>query len=295
MAEAYEQEIAGKAPTCIELSKKSQKECQFLESVLLGCHQNLFVRNHGNLILSGADKHAIKIIVCSHRNYNYQLSTAMLSLYKIGFKNFNDLIVVISGEPQDVEPTLTPLCDITSTNIQDSVVVVRKKMNNYEYTSFQVLYEGLQHPLISADGYVCLHDTVTFHPFFAEVWDSFSFKIPDTIYTFPLPNANLVAMGREVAERYKDNFNCQLTKEQGVKLEVYGKEVAGCKSVLQYSDNIIMFNNRIKVGEEDIYHTGALRTKIFCPMLGVYKYAFWDQTGDIMGSTRTLDQGEING
>ena len=78
-------------------------------------------------------------------------------------------------------------------------------------------------PLISARGYLYMHDTSQAEPDFMEALQRLDALLvtPTTVLTVPPPNANIVVMGAGVPSLFNSTFEIPLTKHQGISLE-YG-------------------------------------------------------------------------
>lgn len=222
----------------------------------------------------------VKLVVNSNTNYTVPWHTLYRSLLAANFTAFSDTILVLGGSKDD---------GVYVDDEMNGITVVATRFESFDLHGFSALYHHKDHPLVSAQVYVYLLDTSTVGMAFPARFASF---LTLGFYEYrhpPVPSSNICVFGRGVLERYKTNFDHQLTKLQGLDFEL-GGEVLGVKSLAEFADNVTQMRARIEHGEPfDIYRTGHPRYAFWYPDLDVYKYILWGATGDLTGKVQKLE------
>lgn len=223
----------------------------------------------------------MKLVVNSNVNYKKPLSKMLESLIDSGFKNFDDVIVVIGQCERDEEPRKIKISEISNLNSSEVVTLIRMKLNNFDYTAYHALHLHSSHPLVISDWYMYVLDTVTFTKkflFFLEHADLH----PDELMITKQPHSNICAFGRDVIKNYGENFGTELDKNEAIRLEFEETISKDVRGICNFGKTTHV-PSRILAGDADIYETGHQRKCFYYPEFGLSKWIFWGGCGDITG------------
>lgn len=210
-----------------------------------------------------------KLVINSHIRYHRALTYLMHSLASVGFQDYCRLIIVVGGHKED---EISKIGNIT---------IVKRVINAHDYTGFDTLYLYRSHPDIEAPYYFYVHDTCLFHPSFVSFFSALPNRMgsnPQTIlYPEEKGSSNILAIGKGVVEAIGTTYRFNMTKRQAWLLEVEGEGI-------RKFGEVKTTQNRMGLGDYDIYHTGLKRKLFLYPEFGVFKTIFWDHTGDMEGN-----------
>lgn len=223
----------------------------------------------------------MKLIINSNLNYKTPLLVLFESLVRCGFKKFEDVVVVIGQSDIDSEPERTKISDLMDLDINSQVVVIRKKLNNYDYGGYHALSLHMDHPLIQSESFMYLLDTTTVEQEFVSIFDSLSVGSGELVIS-NAPHSNICAFGHEVVRNYGDNFGTVLTKDEAIRLEWNAPIEKNVNSIVEFG-KARKTRSRIVAGEFDIYKTQMPRVRTYYPDFGVNKWILWGRNGDIVG------------
>ena len=223
----------------------------------------------------------IKIIINSHIDYKQPRDKLFESLSTTGF-DFTNVILTLSGSKDDIPPT-----------IENNIVTIYSKNNNYDYNGFDILYRYYDNTLIKNDFYLYLHDTITFSNTFISTIQLLNIlltdKPKDSILISSNLHSNICVIGYEVIQNYKYNFSkVSLTKKEAVELEIKGKVIKNYETILGIKNfgSIHHVRERVFVESKDIYSTGFPRQCFLYPDFGIFKWILWGNDGDILHNTK---------
>eukprot|EP00434_Breviolum_minutum_P045310 symbB.v1.2.040594.t1/scaffold7360.1/size11698/2 len=108
----------------------------------------------------------------------------------------------------------------------------------------------------------------------------------------PKPSSNICVFGHGIVESFGRNFDTTLSKEEGLAFE-FGDQMNGVHPLNDFAEKVTQMQPRLEHGDPiDIYHTGHARRVFWYPDLEIFKYIFWDQTGDISGNIQEVSMAE---
>lgn len=261
----------------------------------------------------------IKIVLASHFKYGKVREKFWQTLKDSGFTKYEQIIVLLAADntpgmytsykehPDTKGGNLTwTIDDGTSPYVErhrtkkgskyetvkdsnfDKVTYLHTPFNSFDLTSFAAIANNLDHPKIKADGYLMLHDTMRIHPEFKELFDQLTVA-KNEIKMSPRPNSNIMLVGSDAFRKMGHNFDTPLSKEEGLCIEVGGLGIRGVQPAEKFANKITYQENRTMKGDVDYYGTGRPRRVFYLPALGVSKYIFWDNKGDITADVSTND------
>lgn len=236
----------------------------------------------------------MKLVINSNMRYVVPLSCLIESLIDVGWKRFDELIIVRGGATQDwVGKRLVR--EVTTLKSNEPVLVVDVEIENFDYHGFIALQRYATHPEISDDWYMYVLDTVTFTEGFPQTFDTFVarrkhlLKYKDgvelsTIFTCALPNSNICVFNKAFIDRYGTTFESKvMSKKEAMELEC-GHRIDKIKPVPSYAQNKQALARRVCKGQVDCYNTGFQRDVWFYPDLCLNKYILWGMAGDLVDS-----------
>lgn len=247
-------------------------------------------------------RHTLKLCINSHVAYHVPLLLLFRSLLNVsGFERFGDVLVLQGGAANDEPPRTVRLAELVpELTVPHEVVIVRTRVNAFDYHGLSLLYKYRAHPLVRAETYVYCHDTTTFDPgSFLERFEAFRLpSSPNLFTTWPLPNSNTVAFGAAVVHRYRNNFDGSLASktqafpmEFGYSLEARSAEGTAMRPLVAFGF-IVKMGPRLPQGTVDVYATGTPRIRFSYPAFGLFKHSMRsDAAGDIVGKRTTLFAG----
>jgi len=232
----------------------------------------------------------VKLVVNSNAKYMQNSTWQQLfsSLEAAAFKDYKNIILVKGGSKRNV----TYVDDS-----QNGITILETQFENYDLHGLSALYHNSDDPLVRADAYVYLLDTTTVGKTFPQKFANFSklgfyeLASPEQLpFSYKQsPSSNICAFGRGVVERYKTNFDTNVSKVDGLAFEA-GSAVRGMKQLTAFADNVTELSPRVERGEPvDIYRTGFPRRVFWYPDFDVYKYICWAHFGDIQGHIVDLE------
>ena len=175
-----------------------------------------------------------------------------------------------------------------------NIVVARTRANAFDYHGLALLSKYRDHPLIAADNFLYVHDTVTFdRDRFVERFETFRLPRSPFLYTtWPLPNSNVAVLGGQLVRSLGSNFDGNVSKQDAFVCEFgYRLRRDGVEAIMQpliHFGMVIKLGPRVVNGTIDIYHTGRKRIRFWYPALGVYKYSLRsDAAGDLLHGGKT--------
>lgn len=206
-----------------------------------------------------------KLVINSHILYKKPLKLCLESLLDIGFKGFENVIIIQNGCNQNSEPTFKSF-------FNKKVIFTETTQNNLDCTGFQILYEYRSHPLIQSSEYWYVPDTCTFDKSFIEKFESSKLS-KEEIKICRNPHSFICVFSSDLISLYQNNFSSyQLNKEEIIKLEVHDIiENVPLKSITQFG-NRIFGENRIQLKSHDIYKRDHFRACFYYPDFGIYKW-----------------------
>lgn len=218
-----------------------------------------------------------KIIINSHVKYSKPRDVLFDSLSKTQYKDYNNIIVVLSGSHTNKDPYLS----------KDGFCIIESTNNNFDYNGFNVLNIYKNHNLIVDNFYLYLHDTVTFDINFLKHFDHLEKlnKNTNDIYISNSFHSNICFFGKDVIINYKNNFSIPLSKEEAIYLELHPNLIKNNKIIknISYFGNVHYIPNRIDLNKtEDIYQNGYPRKVFYYPLFGIYKWVLWGKNGDFV-------------
>lgn len=218
-----------------------------------------------------------KLLVNTHVAYGKVLDFFVSSLNQTGFKDWQDVIVVVGASEKDKDPYVG----------KGGMTFIETIMNNQDVTAWAMLARLKEHPLVHAKTYFSVQDTTTLGPCFPNVFQAMKTKISvdevvtagDKWYSF------ISAFGREVIDLYGHNFDTTLDKHEIVDLE--SKEidgnVKGVKPLPYFAKKWTILPARRYVREVDLYGTGYTRREFYYRDFDVSKLILWGAHGDMTG------------
>ena len=233
-----------------------------------------------------AKRLTLRLVVNSFVPYAEPRRTLFASLHRSGFgARFADTIVVLGGSSKD-SVHREPLAEDSSSEPPD-ITVIRTTLNSFDLHGLAALYRHLQHPHVHADTYFYVQDTCTVdEDRFVHHFEAFRLRPKQLIFTaWPLPASNLAVFDRLVVLRYKDNFDVNVSKSDGLVLEAGRKVVTPPPSrrvvrPLASFGGLVRLSARRANGSFDVYGTGTPRHCYYYPAFALYK--FWSpKWGDV--------------
>ena len=251
-----------------------------------------------------ARRHTLKLAINTHVAYQRPLATLFESLVGTGFLSFADVLVLMGGAPHEEPPHMEMLVTLlvargpSAPLATASVVVARTRANAFDYHGLALLARHHSHPLIAADNYLYVHDTVTFDSKqFMERFESFRLpRSPFMFTTWPLPNSNVAVLGAQLVRAFGRNFDGNVSKRDAFTCEFgYPLQRDGHPTMRPLHDFglVIKMGPRVVNGTLDVYATGLPRIRFWYPAFGVYKFSLRsDAAGDLLhGKTEKLFAG----
>ena len=219
-----------------------------------------------------------RVIVNSHIAYELPLIQLLYSLVSVGFRNFCRVAVVLGGSTR-VEPVRLR-----------NLTVVRTPFNSFDYTGLDALNIYKEHPLLSAEYYIYLHDTCFVHPQFVPFYSSLATTLatqPQALELFAAKgyHSNILVFRKTFIKRYGRKYHRNFTKAEALSMELHHHVERIGRTFLNRNHPYVnhIFGERIGIGEFDTYGTGLNRTLFYYPEMGVYKLILIGKHGDIQG------------
>lgn len=220
----------------------------------------------------------MKLVINTNVNYKIALNTLLQSLVDINFKAWDHVIVVLSGSDTDASPYKEQLKNISSIDNSSEVVVIKSKMDNYDYTGFHCLHLYKSDILLDSEYYFYALDTMIMTEDFLTTFYDFPFKKegkevyrPDGFFS------NIVLFKKELVDRYKENFNFIVNKREATVLEKHGVYERNGKKVFRVDrfGELEILNKREKIKPAmDVYNIGYKRRRFLYPDFGIIKFIF---------------------
>lgn len=223
----------------------------------------------------------IRLVINSHVRYWKPLNILLQSLVSVSWTRWDDMVIFMGGSRRNIAPykglhTWTP----------QGITIVNLTLNNFDYNGLAGLYRYRDDPLVRADVYFYLHDSTKVGKSFPQVFPSLkdNFHLGEV----RLPggaNSNIYHFSHAVVERYKRNYDINLTKGEAVNLELGGVNawVRGTRHIGHFAKKVVWLRGRQGRGSADVYGTGIKRTIWWYPDYDIYKYILWGSFGDIGG------------
>lgn len=230
----------------------------------------------------------MKLVIASHIDYNKAMEVLFDSLNEHGFRHYDEIIVVYAGCAEDKAPIKDMVCGRT-------VVVIKERLNNWEYTSFNALNKYREHELIKSDRYLFIHDTCTVFNRFNNKYEEcrgLEFDAKEWVYkTKDGVFSNICMVSWEWLGLIKDNFIVELPKHVGVRLEA-GKQVKFNNHITKpiVSFGKVYSSNRFRAytTKRDLYGLGHERHGHMYVQFGLIKWILWKKQGDFEGKIRGI-------
>ena len=233
-------------------------------------------------------RHVLKLVVNSHVNYTAPLAALFASLRAIAFSSLDDVLVVQAGHAVDRPPQRERVAALTREAAEraEAVVSIRASANAIDYTGLAALYRHRVHPLVRAEMYVYVHDTVRFEAPFVGRFESFRLPSSARLFTtWPLPNSNICAFGAAVLHKFGSNFDGELSKAEAFPMEfgyVGGRAVGAAVRPLTAFGHVVRLGPRLPNGTADVYATGSARRRFYYPAFGLVKFSMESsRAGDV--------------
>lgn len=218
----------------------------------------------------------VKLVINSNKKYQMPLKILLDSMRAIRFANFSDVIVVVGGADSDRIYT------------DNDMVYIETPFENYDLTGLSMLWHYRQHPYVLANVYLYLLDTSTVGAGFPEKFRSLGNVEQQEYRAVNRPASNICAFGRGVLEKFKTNFDEQLSKDEGLQFE-FGQSPKGVKQIEAFAQKVTELRPRVDHGEPvDIYQTGHPRRVYWYPDFDILKYIFIGGNGDVTGTISQL-------
>lgn len=243
----------------------------------------------------------LKITINTNIKYGKSLSMLLWSMINKGYKDFKDVIIVVSGYKEETkEPFIGKIGEIFPENELPDIecCIILTEMENWEYTAYHMLYVYREHPLVKSERYISLMDTCIVDKTFAGKINKLKEFVPENaggawIYGCKgIRVSNMYLFSREVVLNYKNNFETLVNKvdavlmESGGCVENNGVEVCGIHNFGEFFD---CGHHKRRLAAVDIYDTGYPRTPFFFEFLGVTKYIMLMWHGDMIGKLEKID------
>ena len=214
---------------------------------------------------------AVKLVVNTYV-HSPSLPKLLHSLKAVGYHKWQDLIVVI-GDGGSWPPRLVPLHSLLDGfHFSNLICAIGVNRSNLDLHGLDALFTHRSHPLVTADGYLYVLDSVTFDITFPHMFSLLNFSNPHVVYSTPLPNSNIYAFGTGVVAAYRDSFSTRLSKAQQVALEFNRGTIAGTQNLLMFGQLAICTQRRA------VYlplSSDNPRTVLHYPAFGLYKHISW--------------------
>ena len=226
-----------------------------------------------------ATRLTLRLVVNSFVPYAEPRRALFASLHRSGFgARFADMIVVLGGSGAD-SVSREPLAE-DSSPAPPEVTVIRTTLNSFDLHGLAMLYRYLRHPHVQADTYFYVQDTTTVDEVrFIHHFEAFRMRTRQLIFTaWPLPSSNLAVFDRSVVLSYKDNFDVNVSKSDGLIVEA-GRKVKmpppSRRVVLPLASfgGLVRLAPRRANGSFDVYGSGKPRHCYYYPAFALYK--FW--------------------
>ena len=198
----------------------------------------------------------MKVVVNSCVTHGNALAQLLLSVRQSDFPA-SDLIVVVGGADECAEPLRT----------REGHVQIQCTKQAFDFHGFTCLFQYKNHPLVTADGYLYIHDTCIAKSDIAKRLAALDFSNPCVIYGPPLPAANMCAFGYGVLERIGATYDIPISKSEAMRIE---RGMSSIPHPYRFG-SLQLLPARRRVGECDPYTDGQ-RISFYYDSFGVYKY-----------------------
>lgn len=245
-----------------------------------------------------------KIVINTNTRYKKALRVCLDSMLDAGFKEFENVIIVISGSEEAKEPRRESLSWIFQDLPNFECTVIETKMDNFEYTSFHMLYVYKDHRLIDSERYLFMMDTCTVGKHFVPKFnrckhDNFLNNPEVSDFRGKEPGAwlyscrgkyasNIYLFNKGLVLNYKNNFAKKLDKAGAVLLEGGRTLIAGVKPLKSFGTLIVFRNRRKKIDCKDIYGNNAPRWSHWYEPFGIFKWILLHHHGDFDGKVTKI-------
>jgi len=222
----------------------------------------------------------LKLVINSNKLYQKPLHMLFASMKAAQFTNWTDVLVVIGGS------------DTEKIYQAEDVTYIETKFMNFDLTALAMLYHYRNHQLVHAAAYLYMLDTCSVGEGFPWKFTAMASTGFKELRTPPKPSSNICAFGHGIVESFGRNFDTMLSKEEGLAFE-FGDQINGVHPLNDFAEKVTQMQPRLEHGDPiDIYHTGHARRVFWYPDLEIFKYIFWDQTGDIAGNIQEVSMAE---
>lgn len=230
----------------------------------------------------------MKLVIASHIKYNKAIEVLFESLKKIDFKWYSEIIIVYAGCAEDEAPHEDKVCG-------EKVIVIKERLNNWEYTSFNAIYKYREHDLIKNDRYLFIHDTCTVMSRFNSKYEEcrgLVFDAEEWLYTIrDRTFSNICMVSWKWISLIKDNFSVEMSKASGVSLEMGNKvhfDNHVTEPVVKFGKVYRSNRSRLFVAKKDLYGLGHPRNGQMYVQFGLVKWILWHKKGDFDGDIRDI-------
>ncbi len=237
----------------------------------------------------------MKIVIATHEKYAKPL-TYLITQLSLSDVPPQDIIIIVAGSGSDEPPAKTSMSQYNPNIPNNKVcIVIYTQLNNWEYTSYNTLNTYISDELVRDESYIILHDTCTLESDFNSRYHmlkNHSFPI-NTSWLYTVQDGvfnNIALVNNKLIESIGNNFDCELPKNKGVRLESGTQVELNGRTVFplihfghKYSDT-----KKQKGKPKDVYETGYPRLPMLFPLFGIKKWIFHMQEGDFHGNIKPI-------
>lgn len=217
-------------------------------------------------------EHQMRLVINSQVNYKRPIAQLLTSMVEHKFNRWDDVIIIFGGSAEKVKPRkmYIPM-------LGHAVTVVNTTIDAYDYTTHAVLYQLRKHPLIKADSYFLLLDTMRVGKKFEKRYVMHSNMTRRYDLRIPWGAAsNICCFGSGLVNRWKGTYNRKWTKQDAIQLEIGGEstKVRGARPIIFWArGNVTWLRPRDTLsGDADPYRTNKPRFLLWYPDFDLYKY-----------------------
>jgi hypothetical protein len=208
-----------------------------------------------------------RLVVNSCASYSRRLTKLIDSLDEHRI-DLSSVIVVLGSSSVDNAPHKESVANVCVSSCRKEIIVVRSSHNHFDFNGLCALCKYADHPLVTAPGYMLIHDTCLCNAKLSTALKHLDFSDPNIIYGPPLPAANICALGHDVITRMAVTFAYSSihSKQQAVDVE-HGRS-RDVPTIYSYGRRIHLRPRR-RCGNDNTL--GETRLVFYYPDFGIFK------------------------
>jgi len=201
-----------------------------------------------------------KLVINSHVKYVKALDHLVASLKEHKFP-LTKTVVFRGGAVTNSGPRIGP----------DGMTFVDVTVDSFDLNAFAGLSRYNNHSLVCADMYFYIHDSTQIGPCFPKVFDVIKVAPTEVITPGKGYFSNQCVFGRSVVDKFGEDFDGHVDKGGQIQIEAGGCSGTAC-FITHYAGKQTVIQERVGLGDVDIYHTSEPRIATWYQAWDLYKF-----------------------